>query len=65
MFKDYLARQLYKRGKVYERLGICKATFYNHIKNPDQITLGELKAMVIIGELDEQKVMNFIYRREK
>ena len=65
MFSDYLRRQLSHRGKVYEKLGISRATFYNHIKNPSQITLGELKAMVIIGELDEQKVLDWIYRRSK
>jgi len=65
MFSDYLARQFYKRGKIYERLGIGKTTFYKHVKNPELITLGELRTMVVIGELDEEKVMNFIYRREK
>lgn len=65
MFSDYLRRQLSHRGNVPKELGICKATYYNHLKNPNYITLGELKAMVIVGELEEQKVLDFIYRREK
>lgn len=65
MFSDYLRRQLSHRGKVHEQLGICRATFYNHLNNPSDITLGELRKMVIIGELDEQKVLDWIYRRSK
>lgn len=65
MFKDYLRRQLSHRGKIYEKLGISKSTYYNHLKDPNFITLGELKLMMMYGELDEDKVMDFICRREK
>lgn len=65
MFSDYLARQLSHRGKVNEKLRMSKTTYYRRLKNPDEITIGELKQLVVIGELDEQKIINFIYRREK
>lgn len=65
MFKEYLARQLSHRGKVYEKLGISKSTFYKHLKNPNDITIRELKLMVLVGELDESKVVDFIYGRTK
>ena len=65
MFKDYLKRQLSHRGNVYKKLGICRATYYNHINNPESITLGEFQKMMILGELDEDKVINWICRREK
>lgn len=65
MFKDYLKRQLSYRGKTYEKLGISKSAYYEHLKNPEMITLGELRLMMVIGELDEEKVMDWICRRVK
>jgi len=62
-FKNYLKRQLSYRGNVISKLNLSKSTYYRHLKNPEDITLGELRMMVVIGELDEQKVMDFIYRR--
>lgn len=62
-FKTYLKRQLSYRGNVISKLCLSKSTYYRHLKNPDDITLGELRHMVVIGELDEQKVMDYIYRR--
>lgn len=63
MFKEYLARQLSRRGNVYSKLGISKSTYYRHLKNPEDITLGEMKMMILIGELDEQKVIDYLCRR--
>jgi len=66
MFKDYLARQLSKRGNVYEKLGVSKSTFYRHLKQPNDITLGEFKQMILIGELDQEKVIDWLfYERER
>lgn len=65
MFRDYLKRQLSHRDKPYEKLGISKSAYYEHLKHPEMITLGELRTMMVIGELDESKVMDFISRREK
>lgn len=62
-FKTYLKRQLSYRGNVSSKLNVSQSTYYRHLRNPEDITLGELKAMVVIGELDEQKVMDFIFRR--
>ena len=65
MFADYLRRELSHRGNVPEKLNISKATYYRHLSDPNEITLGEFKKMVIVGELDEQKVIDWIYRRSK
>lgn len=65
MFKDYLKRQLSHRGKVYEKLGIGKTTYYKHLNNPEEITLGELRTMIVIGDLDENKIIDWLCRREK
>lgn len=65
MFAEYLRRQLSHRGNVYEKLGISKATFYKHLNNPNDITVRELKLMVLVGEIDENKLIDFIYGREK
>lgn len=62
-FKTYLKRQLSFRGNVTSKLNLSKSTYYRHLKHPEDITLGELRQMVVIGELDEKKVMDFIYRR--
>lgn len=65
MFSEYLTRQLSHRKNILKNLGISKATYYRHLKDPKLITLGELQQMMVIGELDEEKVMNWICRREK
>ena len=65
MFKDYLRRQLSNRGKVYDKLAISKSTYYRHLNDPTLITLGELRQMVLIGELDEEEVLSWIYGRKK
>jgi len=65
MFSDYLKRQFSHRDKPYAKLGISKSTYYEHLKHPEMITLGELRTMMVVGELDEEKVMDWICRREK
>lgn len=63
-FKTYLKRQLSYRGPVYQKLGISKSAYYQHLKDPNRITLGELRMMYVIGELEEEKVMKFITGRK-
>lgn len=65
MFADYLKRQLSHRGNVYQKLNISKSTYYRKLNDIDELTIGDFKKLIIIGELDEDKVMNWLYRRSK
>ena len=65
MFSDYLKRQFAHRANAYEKINISKSTFYRHLNDPTQITLGELRSMMIVGELDEEEVISYICRRKK
>lgn len=59
MFEDYLKKQLSSK-KIYEQIGVSKATFYRHLKDPKQITIGELREMMRVGKLDEEVVLDWI-----
>lgn len=65
MFSDYLKRQFSHRNNAYEKLRISKSTFYRHLNDPTLITLGELRNMMTVGELDEEEVIDYICRRKK
>lgn len=65
MFSEYLKRQFSHRGNVPKQLGISKSTLYRRLSHPENITLGEFRLMIEVGELEEQKVMDYLYRRSK
>lgn len=58
MFSDYLQRNCYKRKNLFK--GITRATYYRRLKNPDEMTIAELRWLMKVGELDPDVVMNFI-----
>lgn len=62
-FKDYFIRQLSHRGKVYEKLNVSRSTYYRRMNDLNEMTVGDFRKLIIIGELDEQKVMDYLYGR--
>ena len=65
MFADYLKRQMSYRGNLQKRLGMSRSTLYRKLNNPETIRLDEFKLMIEVGELDEQKVIDWLFRRSK
>lgn len=57
-FGDYIQRMSYKRKRLFD--GIKSTTFYRRVKNPDSITIAELRFLMRISELDEERVMKYI-----
>lgn len=65
MFAEYLKRQMSYRGNLQKRLGMSRSTLYRKLNNPETIRLDEFKLMIEVGELDEQKVIDWLFRRSK
>lgn len=61
-FGNYLQRNCYKRKNLFN--GITKATYYRRLKHPEELTISELRWLVLVGELDEQKVFEFVMKGE-
>lgn len=63
MFSDYISRCCYKRKELFK--GISARTYYRRLKNPEELTISELRWLMKVGEMDSDKVMNFILKGER
>lgn len=61
-FSEYIQRCCFKRKNLFQ--GISQATYYRRLKQPDQMTLEELRWLMKVGEMDSTEVMNFILKGE-
>lgn len=56
-------------GKKYmdmaKRAGITQDTFYRHCREPDKMTVKELRAYVQEAKIPEEYIINFIFQSRK
>ncbi len=48
------------RKKLCKASGVSEATYYRHIKRPEDITLGELRALFRLGKLTDDQLLSAI-----
>lgn len=59
-FKEYLTRQTYKRKNLFR--GMSKGIYYRRLKDPNTLTIYELRYLMRVAELDAERVLEFIER---
>ena len=59
VIKDYADECGIKITDVALRLGMCSATLYNKLNNPENFTLQELKRVCIVVNAPLEEVMEF------
>ena len=56
----YLERSGYSKKELALKLGICPASLYNKLKNPEGFTLLELRELFKLMELGERQILQVV-----
>lgn len=57
-FGEYLQRRCYKRPNLFK--GITKPTYYRRLKHPTELTIAELRWLIMVADVDIERITEFI-----
>lgn len=47
--------------KLVNKARICRTTYFNHLRNPEQITVGELRAYIELLKIPKEDILAALY----
>lgn len=65
VIEGYMKMARVSATSLSKRMGKCFSTHYNHMKEPEKMTIGELRIYIDVLKLPEEEVLDALYLHRK